>query len=211
MDTEILVASLGFLGVLVTATIGWFSTNREKHRRQQSENEMSLQMAALDFADFLKEWHGTVSELHQLMETTTVDRFIILRAWNGRLAPRWTTAIYQVRQKGQEHFNYVHYELDQDYVDRLRHVSLGGEMRFKTADLPDCGIRDVYHNEQVTESVWFELDHREVRGTDSRAITYCSFATHEAQGLDDDTVTQCRIIANRLKGVAMTFGIGEEK
>ena len=209
MEKEILIGSLSFIGVMVTAIIGWFSTNRQRYYRQQSEAEMSLQMAALDFSNFLVEWHDTQGELERLMERTCIDRFLILRAWNGKLTPRWTTAIYQIRKGGQEHFNYVHYELDQDYIERLRHIGLGKPMLIKTEELPSCGIKSIYTNEKVTQSVWFELEQRWVPGTKSRAITYCSFATHEPEGLSDTIVTQCRIMAGRLKGVAMTFGNGE--
>lgn len=209
MTGEVIAAFVGFIGVVTAAVIGWFSTSKEKHRRQQSEAEMSLQMAALDFSDFLSEWYDTHAAIEHMMEHTPIDRFLILRAWNGRLAPRWTTAIYQLRKGDQETFSYVHYELDQDYVDRLRHVSLGNEVRIKTEDLPDCGIRKLYENEGVTEAVWLLIEERWIPRTDARAITYCSFATHEETGISPYVATQCRILAGRLKGVAMAFCKGE--
>jgi hypothetical protein len=145
------------------------------------------------------------------MKRTNVDRFLILRAWNGHLAPKWTTAIYQVRSGEQKTYSYVHYELDQDYVERLRYVNMNGCLYFKTEDLPECGIKDVYHAEGVTGSLWLQLEERWVQNTSSRAITYCSFSTHHPEGLNEDEITQCKILAGRLKGMAMAFGNGDDK
>ena len=203
MSDEVIVALVGLLGVVVTAWIGYESSKRHKIKAEQAEGEMEFQAAAMDFGAFMEEWDGTVKEIKRLFNETNIDRFIIFRAWNGSLVPRWTTAVFQLRESDQQVVSYVHFELDTDYVARLNEISVRKTMCFAVADLPPSAIRSVYEAEGITASFWAHLDTRN-RGKHSKAVTYCSFSTHEGV-IDETTATRCGIIAGRLKGVAGTF------
>lgn len=203
--TEVLVAALGLAGACFTAWIG-LKLSRQKAMTDQAVREVNLQRQALDFSEFLSDWTGTLKELEVLMETTCIDRFIILRAWNGALAPRWTTAMYQLRQGIQDPVQYVHFELDTDYVDRLNAITQRGNLVFEVKDLPDSAIKEVYLAEGVTAAAWYHLQTVEANGGPSRAITYCSFATHRGGGpIPPEVLTKCLILSGRLKGVAHAF------
>ncbi len=199
--SEIIVATIALLGVLATA---WFGYRSKMAEREAAGRELKFQAAALDFGAFLSEWDGCHADLSRLMEETAIDRFLILRAWNGNLQPRWTTSVFQMRQGKQEPISYIHIDLDVDYVDRLKAAVQTGQMVMDVANSSASLIRDVYEAEGIRHAVWFHLETLD-GGNNTAAITYCSFATHQAEPLDSATITHCRRIASRLRGVAATF------
>ena len=203
--SEALVAVLGFAGVFVTGYFGYLQSTSKQHELEQAERELQFQAAYLDFGQFLTEWGETIKDIEQLMEETSISGFLIFRAWNGYLEPRWTTAVLQIRKGNQEVVSYVHFELDNDYVNRLRDINRDGRIVFRTEDLPvDAAIRGVYELEGVKVAAWYQLLNQQIPGTQSQAVTYCSFATH-SDNIDQTVLTKCSIIASRLKGVAGSF------
>lgn len=204
---EITVALIGFLGTLSASAIGYAASRKSRRRANQAEAEMRFQQAALDFGAFVGEWDETHAQLVRLMSDTAVDRFLILRAWNGAADPRWTTAVYQLRIGEQQPMSYVHFELDPDYVSRLQSIKGGRPLVFSTVDLPDSAIKRVYQAEKVSASAWFHLQSLKLVRSEARAVTYCSFSTHEPGGLSEEDVTRCRIIVGRLKGLAGMFTV----
>ena len=205
MSDPLYTSIIGACAVVASATMGYLATTRQRLKKEQAENEMDLQRAALDFTGFLSEWSGVQEELEVLMRDSEVDRFLILRAWNGHLTPRWTTAIYQVRRGKQSPVQYIHFELDGDYVERLKHIDANGFMYLDVDSLPESAIKQIYSAEGVTASAWYHLESLGFQGGKSRAVTYCSFATHDESKLTEDTLTRCRILAGRLKGVALSL------
>lgn len=197
---------VSLLGVIFGVTIpACLRARNERLKREQATREVKFQAAALSFEDFLSEWDEVHKELNDLCNDTWIDRFMILRAWNGHLTPKWTTAVFQFRQGKQEPVSYVHFELDDDYVYKLREVVQRGSIAFAVEDLPESAIRRVYEVEGVKHSAWFHLDSSALPNSEARAITYCSFATHHDIPIDAKTITRCRILAGRLKGMAVSI------
>lgn len=165
------------------------------------KQELEVSRIAFDFSDFLSSWNSVQQEITHLMETSNLDRFLILRAKNGEDTPKYTTAIFQMRQGIQEPFSYVHFELDKDYKDRLLETKSMPYVYVRTEDLPeDAGIKDVYLAEGVTACVWFYLGTKTI--SEGKAIiTYCSFATHSEEGLTEKDITKARLIVGMLKEV----------
>ena len=208
--TEIIVALLGLIGVIVTACIGRQRSNRQKKVIELAKRELGYRADALSFHDLFSDWNDIHHELTALVEDTNIDRFLLFLAWNGELAPLWTTNIFQFRQGIQTPVSYVNFELDEDYVDRLRNTIRRGTTRLKTADLPPSAIKDVYDAEGVKDSVWFHVESSTLEGSKSKAITYCSFATHGDTPLTRAEITRCRLIVGRLKGMARSLRQSKE-
>jgi len=202
---EVVIALIGLAGVIATASVGIFKIAVERHKLMQAEQEIRFQRSALSFPEFVEEWDEIGRELIGLINETEIDRFMILRAWNGYLEPRWTTAVYQLRSAGQAPVAYVHFELDEDYIHRVKQIAKGGPISMVTAELPDSEIKKVYIAEGVTASMWAHLDTFETTDGRSRAVAYCSFATHLDSLLTDKTMTRCRVLVGRLKGLARSF------
>lgn len=189
---------VALLGVVGTAYFK-FASDRNRIQAEEAKQELIEEADAFSWGDFLKQWNGIHQDLVTLCKDTPVDRFLILRAWNGRSSPKWTTAYYQFREGGQAPVNYIHFELDSDYVERLKQICSGFDMVFKVSEIPDSAIKHVYEAEGVTYSAWFEIGSR-YKGK-SRLIEYCSFATHGDEAFDKDTLIRCRGIVGRLKGL----------
>lgn len=210
-----LLASLGGLLVGIAAVGGTlFSFKKlsvERIKRRQAENEITFQRAALGFPDFVHEWDSIGEDLASLVDTTEIDRVLILRAWNGRLEPRWTTAVYQMRQGQQAPIAYVHFELDDDYVDRIREIVSKGFVYLVVNDMPDgVAMKDVYVSEGVTASYWSHISSIQTSDSQSTAISYVSFSTHDEAEISQKTQTLCRILTGRLKGLAAQFDMNSQ-
>jgi hypothetical protein len=204
--TAIVVAMISCIGVIVSAVYGYLKIREQNHRVQQAEAEMKFQKKALGFASFVEEWAAIEQEAQDIMKNTCIDRFLILRAWNGMLDPRWTTAIYQMRMEGQSPVSYVHFELDIDYQARLREISgRRTSMRFKVNEIPPSRVKDVYDIEGIKSAAWFHLHTEKIPDSSTVGITYCSFATHEDVEIDDATMTRLGILVSRLKGAVLSF------
>lgn len=202
---DVIIAVVGLLGIIVTSVFSYLKVNKSKQALKQTENELKIQQVALNFGQFMEEWSQTHEEIAHLMESSCIDRFIILRAWNGRLSPRWTTAVFQMRMGNQEPISYVHFELDTDYVERIKQISIQGTATFKVDELPDCAIKRVYQAEGVKSSTWSYISEESIPGTDCVAHTYCSFSTHTDCEIDVNLETKITILIGRLKGIAMSF------
>lgn len=198
--TEVLVALFGLCGAIGTAYFGYRSSH-EKALRHQAEKEMEFQAAAMEFGEIIDEWSSIHEDLHKLLDESRIDRAIIFRAWNGALRPRWTTNILQYRKGSQEPISYQHYELDNDYVDRLLLITSGKPLRFKTDQIPDSGIKKIYEIEGVTESYWAHIGSKNLRtpGHTSRAITYMSFSTCHPDGFTKEDITKASMVLHRIK------------
>jgi hypothetical protein len=202
----VVIAALGMLTTGFASFVGWYKLSIERQKVDQAQLEMRFQRAALSFPEFVEEWTDIQQALLDLMENTSVDRFLILRAWNGHLEPRWTTAMYQMRTGMQVPVAYIHFELDKDYVNMLREITHGHIAVIRTADLPsDSILREVYDLEKITSAVVAQIVTLEgpVKGT--KAQTYCSFATHSTDGMSPEDIVACKVLVGRLKGLSEAF------
>lgn len=199
MATEVLVAIItGLFGII---GLGIRQLMISSNENDQMENEIRFQSAALSFEDFLSEWSDVNEDIKRLFRETPIDRFLMLRAWNGSYDPRWTTAFFQIREGAQDPFSYVHFELDEDYVDRIGQIKSRGFIHFKTEEIPGSAIKRVYELEGVKASAWFFISKKSLEESKSSALTYCSFATHNDEQLTESEITRCQLIVDRIKSL----------
>lgn len=199
---EIITALIGAMATVSVAIIGFKKAKKEKTRADQAEQEIRFQSAALDFDGFFGEWKEIHEELEHLCEETCIDRFLVLRAFNGLAQPRWVNAVFQYRSGVQQPVSYIHVELDDDYIERLRRITSGGSISFRVADIPQSLVRGIYESEHVKASAWFHIGTYDLVDTRTRMIAFCSFATHEDVDIPKDVLVRCRLIANRFQRIA---------
>lgn len=194
----------GVLGLctLSAAILAWVKSLKDGSKLKAAELAMKFQSGALSFSDFLEEWNECHAELCSMLDETKMDRFLILRCWNGDLSPRWTTAVFQFRSGDQKPISYVHTELDSHYVDNVRKIVEKGSVVMEVSDLPPSVVKDIYEAEGVKHSAWFHVCSSTLEGTKSRSITYCSFATHKPEAFESKELTRFRLFVSRLKGLA---------
>jgi hypothetical protein len=209
---DVLIASCGLLSVIFTAYV---AVGKQRIARLELEHkdreldiakkELSFQSHALSFGAFLEDWASTSEAMQLLMNETAIDRILILRAWNGTMTPKWATAVFQMREIGQQPVQYIHAELDDDYIERLRKIVSGNIISFSVIDQPDSFIKDIYSAEGVKSSCWAYINSQQVADSEAVSISYASFSSSTAEVLDAATITKCRILAGRLKGLAANF------
>ena len=207
MDTQITTSLITAGGVVVTALLGFLAAylSRGKkvaeERLQQAEEEIDFQANAITFADYFERIAPITEAIQELMETTCIDRYIAFRAWNGKLEPRWTTAVL-VMHNSSRPMRYIHWELDDHYRDMLRDLSKSGDLYCVTDRLEEeSKLRIAYEAEQVTAAYLTHIAHLEMPNDKERkAVFYCSFATHTGE-IDQRTRLQCLAITSQLRGL----------
>lgn len=209
MDVQLIAETIGAIAILATALVAWQRVSLERKKATQAVAEMKSMAEGLSFADFLQDWQGVAAELGQLISGTEIDRILILRAWNGSLDPRWTTAVYQMREVGYEPVQYIHTSLDSDYVHRLRDAIQSGNVYFVVSDLNDSLIKSIYEAEGVTASYWAHIQTEKAAKDGTVSMAYMSFSTQSNDGIDPVTQTKCLLIADRLRGLANSFNTEE--
>lgn len=205
---QVLTVIMGSIGAAVTAfTSFYFAMKKRKSERNYSEvvKEMSFQKKSLDFSEYMNKWGDIDKDLKRLMKETEIDRFVIFKAWNGDKNPKWTTSVFQYRIDDKRPTSYIHFELDRDYVGRIQDLYEQGVITMKVDDLPESFIKSVYKTEGVKSSLWAFIDSKELEGSDSKSVTYCSFSAHGSDVISDSTEIRCRALVGRLKGMSEDF------
>lgn len=196
---EVLLVTIPVLGSIAVAFIQFRKRAKSEEKTNALGRELDLQRVALSKFEIFNQFGVFWAEISRLCETTKVDRFLMLRAWNGRLQPLWTTAFYQFRAGEQEPEQYIHTELDKDYVSRLQAMDQAGRIQMVVDDLPESLIKKVYQAEGVKHAIWFFLDRVDDSGGSS-AIVYCSFASHENEPFTDAEIMKCSLLVGQIKG-----------
>lgn len=206
MDTQIITSLITAGGVVVTAFLGLLAAYLSRGKRvaedrlRQAEDEIDFQANAITFADYFERIAPITEAIQELMETTCIDRYIAFRAWNGKLEPRWTTAVL-VMHNSSRPMRYIHWELDEHYRDMLRELSKTGELYCITEKMEDSKLRTAYEAEQVTAAYLNHIAHMTMpHDTERKAVFYCSFATHSGE-IDQRTRLQCLAISSQLRGL----------
>jgi hypothetical protein len=201
LDTQLLIAAIGAISAILTAYMSYlWQTKKEVDRQLDAyKKEIEFKQDTFDLSDFLIDWNRFYWELQKLMSETVLDRFLILRAWNGVIDPRFTTAVLQIRQGNQSPVSYIHVELDNDYVDKLMRIKARGHEYFIVDQENDSLIKRIYQAEGVKAALWVYLESKEHDG--SVRMSYCSFATHDDRGFTECEITRMVLLFGQLKGV----------
>jgi len=206
MSEPITVSLITVAGVIVTAFLSFLAAylnmrkKQTEDKLQQAEDEIDFQANAITFSNYIERIAPITDAIQELMDSTNIDRYIAFRAWNGRLEPRWTTAILMMHTHNRP-MKYIHWELDDHYRHMLQDLSRHGALYYVTEEMADSKLRQAYDAEGVTASYLTHIAHMPMPGDDEKkAVFYCSFATHSGE-IDLRTRLQCLSIANQLKGI----------
>lgn len=200
MDTDIIVALIGFAATIYAPTVGYLLHTLRKMKRDHADklvevaNNASRLAAEKERQLFhdqvmspfypIKEWTSFVAKVRQIHEDTEVDRVLVLVAVNGDHTPTHASAVWDFRTYGED-YPYVDIPLDEDYVYRLLQTERIGKIRFKADDTQNSKIATFYRDEGVTEAVWALIGKRHCLNTGQVAYKYISVATHTPNGFSD--------------------------
>jgi len=192
----LLTGLLGLLGIILKIRGESKIASLELLTKSQGD-EIEFRSESLALKVDMTAWSDITNELNDLFRTSSIDRFLILNAFNGYHDPRWTTAVYQVKATNDKITSYVHFGIDQHYVGLLKLVREAGYTRVNASTLPTSIIRSVYLTEGVLGSLWIFLNSKQ-NTNGSVALTYCSFSSKTESIIDDMTQERCLVLSNQI-------------
>lgn len=205
MISEIIAITAGLVSV-ATGIIN----NKLSKQKTQAELEMKIRSKALDFAQFIQDWNETHDDIEKLLKETEIDRFILFRAWNGFSDPKWTTSVLQILSGKQVPINYIHFDLDEDYKERLKFCEVNNHNYLVTKDLSETSvIKKVYETEGVNASMWchiIDLD----GPSNSRILIYCSLSTTTHEEISQKTIFKAKALVSKIKINANEFQLAQQ-
>jgi hypothetical protein len=208
---DYLAPILGFLGVVVTS----IGTLLVKH---WLEKKSAIELSDSEIKFTLTE----INELHQrcldLQQQTRIDRFLILKAENGKNAPKYTSVVFeQMRDRPLFIATLVYTKilLDGYYQEMLKSAEATGCVPLETATMPEQSkLRGFYENEKVKFSTIYFLARQdtEAKDNDKAIIWFCSMATHADTMPTKAEKLQCQLFVDFVKNMFETrIKTGEKK
>ena len=208
--------SLAAIAAIAATIAGYFKfrTHKDEVEAALAHDQLNLTMAerekkyhasGKDLIAYISFWNDLEREVGALLDSSPLDRFVILRGWNGIRAPTFTTAIYQYKSNSADYLKFDHVELDKDYTDRLRDTYQGPQA-FSVKDLgDDILIKRIYNAEGILSSVWFYIISQEVEGVPERATVYCSFGSTSVEHLDATTLMRAELVVSKIRAIMYKF------
>lgn len=206
MNEALITGIFTVLAAAVTGVTTWLvgRTKVQKLEGQlsQAEHFLAAEAEAMKFEHQFAASARIRDQFQALCEQTEVDRILLLIAWNGVAAPKWTKAIYQFRMGEQEVTEYIHTELDDDYRMRLVEIqdSPNGKV-YRVEEMAEHSlIRQIYDAERVKSSLWVFLRARAY--DDGTCYSYLSFSSHHTESISPDVRTRVRLLVNQIRSQA---------
>lgn len=179
-----------------------YSRNRVKQARQEIKTVQAIHLDQIpDKLKFLAEWALFENKVVKLLRETEIDRFIFFRCWNGLYDPKWTTAIYQYEEEGEEEkFSFKLVPFDDDYLCRFVDMKQNGFHEIQVKAMPPSLIKNIYDAEQLKVSIWFHVKTDVVSETIS-AHAYFSAASRTAEAIAPTTKARLQDLAWELSKI----------
>jgi hypothetical protein len=178
-DTSIgdIIAPIGaFLGLCVSS-VGvlfvkeWLAKRQNKIAANAETFALRLTMSAVS---------DIYLRIYDLVNSTKIDRFLVLRAENGQTMLK--TATVELEHPPQKSiyatFFYKNVPIDDTYREMLKMAEASGVYEMETAKMPDCKLRGYYEDEGVTFSNCYFIG-RLVFSDKKAIVFYCTAATHQ--------------------------------
>jgi len=169
------------------------------------KNELSFRDEALSFP--LEPWQFMQLEmlLDRVMQKGSgeIDRFFVLKAFNGVDEPKWTTAILSIVDGKYVKYDYVRFPLDDHYKDLLKRIRAGENVLLDVDQMVRSALKTVYQSEEIVSSLISHVIDILLSDQRTVSITYASFASHNYV-LSETVQMQCTLIANTLTDWAIS-------
>jgi hypothetical protein len=197
---SIIVSSIGTLVVK-----HWLDTRKREDVNELSDAEIKLTLSE-------------VNEINQrvldLENSVHVDRFLILKAENGKSDPRFATVIYE-QYRNREPFIaslvYRKIRIDDYYREMLKTTEANDLLQMETAKMPqDAKLKGFYENELVLFSNCYFLTRYQLHNTEKWIVLYCTVATKQDKPFSRRDTNQIGLFIDYLKEI-LTARVPKEK
>lgn len=208
--TVLLVALISALSAVLVAyitkrfdkKIKLIEIERDKERREKKRTKLELSMLTLfiryDAYEMIDE------QISYLKEHTSLSRFLILFAINGKKDFNTVTVIYEDTRGKQSKGamkRYVRLPIDSHYRNMLKETEKRGFVNINIEDLPEKSLlRSIYEreDEQVKHSKIIFLDRLHV-DEDNDLLLFASAGTHENKEFTPKEKHLIRIATNSIR------------
>lgn len=138
--------------------------------------------------------------MHEIIDKTSVQRILILKAHNGGgiIKPTgelYVTALYEdyIHPFSSSKGNYVKYPVDKDYARMLLEIIQSGRVELVTSQMADGLLKGIYVTEGVSNSKLFYLRQ------DKKSIYYISVSSSSPWPEGPQTDSILSILINKLR------------
>lgn len=193
---------LAFFGTVVTAFFGWLALRKPKLKFPVELSDFEIRFALEDLVTIRE-------DVHHLFQSTSADRFLILKAENGKQKPQWGTAIYE-QHKGIPVVLatdvYKKIRLDDIYRDMINEAEAEGVMMMHTASMPKGSrLKAIYESENIQHSNCYFLCRYPLKSDpDKWIVMYCTLATENDAPFTPHEETALELFADRLRSMFST-------
>lgn len=204
MTENIILAIISAVSAISVALISGLLVNRRnkkkvddaEDRAHHAERELEFQTKSLGFDELEHIGVGLNDAIEELMDTSSIDRVLRLKAWNGEDHMKFVSA-YRQQRKGSDVVEYMSYPVDQDYYNRLTKTRQEGHFFFPVVPSLNSSIMDSYIAEGLKGSLWVYGTTIGLKGSPSRCIFFMSFASHSDSDFSHELIQQCMRVAER--------------
>lgn len=185
MDPTVIVALIGFSGVLVTTVFGWLPTYKELVQEREDRDTERHSVNVMNSINTLANVNLVHNAVERLFKETRADRFLILTAMNGKKDMRSVSAIYEQHDRNDIGMSavsrYHKLEVDQEYHQMLKSAEQIGPVVLDVAgSMQDSLLKNIYISEGVKHSVITFL-YRVSLDENNDIMVYSSIATHSEE------------------------------
>ena len=201
-------AWLAFFGTIITASFAWLATRKPKTPFAVEESDFQIRFALEDLVEIRE-------DVNQIFKGTKTDRFLIIKAENGKQSPKWATAIYE-QHKGVPVILatevYKKVRIDDDYREMIDDAENNGVHIMHTEAMHKSSrLRAIYESENVSHSnCYFICRYPLKTDPDKWVVLFCTLATEDALPFTPHEETALELFADRLRGM-FTTEIGRGK
>lgn len=193
-------AWLTLLGVIIAAVVPLWIKERYDRRKQKFEVELSdfeIRFALEDLVEIRE-------DVRHIFDSTKADRFLILKAENGKQSPKWATAIYE-QHKGVPVILatevYKKVRIDDIYREMIDTAELEGVTIMHTEAMQKTSrLRAIYESENVQHSNCYFLCRYPLKSDSEKwVVMYCTLATENVEPFTPHEETALELFADRLR------------
>ncbi len=197
----------GFIGIigLGAAYVGKIKFDKNKETQQLKKEIKDLSSGVcIDLATF----NDILHKVNNIFNQTSIDRFLILSAMNGKEDLRICTANYeQININGSVSSKlslgatgkYLNFAFDRAYREMLKRIERNlVHEECKVSEMQDCDLKRIYKSEKVTEAHVYFLKRVKIDNDNDR-VFYCSYATHQAEGINQNDSLTIRLYHEHIK------------
>jgi len=202
-DSDNTPAWLTFIGGILVAILPlWIKDRLDKRKLVIEASDFEIRFALEDLVEIRE-------DVRHIFTSTKADRFLILKAENGKQSPKWATAIYE-QHKGVPVVLatevYKKIRIDDIYREMIDIAETEGVTIMHTGEMPKTSrLKAIYESEGVQHSNCYFLCRYPLKSDSAKwVVMYCTLATENEVPFTPHEETALDLFVDRLRSMFST-------